>query len=67
VPATTLRKSKPAPAVKGGTRFKFNYAVLEKDTAPPVSSVDVEYEKYTSGILTAHGMDILQFWEVRFQ
>jgi hypothetical protein len=61
-----VRKSKPAPVVKGGTRFRLEHPVREKNTTPSTSTVDSEYEKYASG-KSADGTDILQFWEVRFR
>jgi hypothetical protein len=67
-----LQPAGPTPIAKGRpppTRFKVKGSVFEKTRTHQASTVEAEYQKYTSGITAKHWNDtteddILRFWEV---
>ena len=68
VSAATVASDAPVqpPPIAGGklrpTRFRMEYKTLPSSQE---SSVETEFQKYTSGEVSSEETDILWFWEVR--
>src|SRR6266853_4587954 len=59
----------PVAVAKGqpcSTQFKVENSIYEKKVSPQVSTIETEFRKYVSSLLSSEETSILQFWEVRF-
>jgi hypothetical protein len=64
----TASPVRPAPSSvvkRAPTRFKVQDSVYKKRSTHNMPSVDAEFQKYVSDLISSEETDILSFWQVK--